>query len=242
MTRNDLVTGSSTGIGRETARLFAKKGFNVIINCSSNVESLSDLQAEIMALGVDCLAFVGDVGQYDEIDRLFNEMAKKNLIPDIIINNAGISHVGLLQDMSIGEWNRVISTNLTAAFNTSKLAIPYFLQKGHGKIINISSMWGSAGASCEVAYSASKGGLNTFTRALAKELAPMNIQVNAVAFGVTDTRMNDFLTAEEKRALLEEIPAGRMCSAKEAAEIIYSVASLNEYVTGQIINADGGYI
>jgi 3-oxoacyl-[acyl-carrier protein] reductase len=162
------------------------------------------------------------------------------MIPDILINNAGISYVGLLQDMSPEEWRSVIDTNLTSAFNCSKCAIPYMLKKHSGRIVNISSMWGNVGASCEVAYSASKGGINTFTKALAKELAPSGIAVNAIAFGMVDTRMNAFLDEEEKASLIEEIPAGRILSPQESADIIYSVSMMNSYVTGQIITADGG--
>lgn len=142
--------------------------------------------------------------------------------------------------MTSDEWKHIIDVNLTSVFNCSKLIIPHMLSKKSGHIINISSMWGNVGASCEVAYSASKGGVNTFTKALARELAPSNIAVNAIAFGTVDTRMNHFLDAEEKAALIEEIPAGRFLNPQESAEIIYSVATLNPYVTGQIITADGG--
>lgn len=144
--------------------------------------------------------------------------------------------------MAFDEWQRIIDTNLTSVFNVCKCAIPYFLHKGCGRIINISSMWGVCGASCETAYSASKGGVNSFTKALAKELAPSRIAVNAVAFGVVDTSMNAFLSDEERRDLIDEIPAGRMCTPLEAAHIIYDISNLSEYVTGQIITADGGLI
>ena len=157
-----------------------------------------DLEREILEMGGRVLSYAKDVSQFNEVSEMFRELETQNMIPDILINNAGISYVGLLQDMSPEEWRSVIDTNLTSAFNCSKCAIPYMLKKHSGRIVNISSMWGNVGASCEVAYSASKGGINTFTKALAKELAPSGIAVNAIAFGMVDTRMNAFLDEEEK--------------------------------------------
>ena len=144
--------------------------------------------------------------------------------------------------MDIQEWDRVINTNLTSAFYMSKLTIPYMLRKKSGKIINISSVWGNVGASMEVAYSASKGGLNAFTKALAKELAPSNIQVNAVACGLIDTDMNSVYTREELEEVIKEIPANRMGQPSEAAKLVYSLCEENTYLTGQIITLDGGWI
>lgn len=241
MSLNVLITGASKGIGKATALRFAKEGFNIIITCSNSKEELNSLHQEILGYGVKCHSFVGDISQYDQVALLFNQLKENNLIPHIVINNAAISHIGLLQDMSIHEWNRLIGINLTGAFNTCKLAIPYFVSNKSGRIINISSMWGNCGASCEVAYSASKGGINTFTKALAKELAPSSISVNAIAFGMVDTSMNSFLSAEERMAITEEIPAGRILTPEEAADIIFDVSKLNTYITGQIITADGGY-
>ena len=235
-----LITGASSGIGRETALKYAKNEHPVIIICKNNHSALMDLEREILEMGGRVLSYVKDVSQFNEVSEMFRELETQNMIPDILINNAGISYVGLLQDMSPEEWRSVIDTNLTSAFNCSKCAIPYMLKKHSGRIVNISSMWGNVGASCEVAYSASKGGINTFTKALAKELAPSGIAVNAIAFGMVDTRMNAFLDEEEKASLIEEIPAGRILSPQESADIIYSVSMINSYVTGQIITADGG--
>lgn len=235
-----LITGASSGIGRETALKYAKNEHPVIIICKNNRSALIDLEQEILEMGGRVLSYVKDVSQFNQVSDMFRELESQNMIPDILINNAGISYVGLLQDMTPEEWRRVIDTNLTSAFNCSKCAIPYMLKKHSGRIVNISSMWGNVGASCEVAYSASKGGINTFTKALAKELAPSGIAVNAIAFGMVDTRMNAFLDEEEKASLIEEIPAGRILSPQESADIIYSVSMMNSYVTGQIITADGG--
>lgn len=242
MSKTVLITGSARGIGRETAILYAEKGYTVIINCAHESEELHSLESRLKEAGASFMTFVKDVAQFENVRGIFDILEQNGLIPDIIINNAGISYVGLLQDMTPDEWRKIIDTNLTSVFNVCKCAIPYFLQKDGGRIINISSMWGVCGASCETAYSASKGGVNSFTKALAKELAPSRIAVNAVAFGVVDTSMNAFLSDEERRDLIEEIPAGRMCTPCEAAHIIYDISNLSEYVTGQIITADGGLI
>ena len=161
---------------------------------------------------------------------------------DILINNAGISIIGLFQDLSRADWMRLMDTNVGSVYNCCHFAIPHMVHEKCGKIINISSVWGIAGASCEAAYSASKGAVNALTRALAKELAPSNIQVNAVAFGVIDTQMNQCFSEEERRALKEEIPADRMGTCAEAAEMISQVLHSPAYLTGQVITMDGGWI
>lgn len=237
-----LITGSSRGIGKAIAIKYAKKGYNVVINCIKNEELLENVKKEIEGYQVSCYAFVGDMGDYDTAARLFQEIKKLYGHLDILINNAGISHVGLLSDMNLETWNKLINNNLTSVFNCCKLAIPDMVQQQNGKIVNISSVWGNVGASCEVAYSTTKGGINAFTKALAKELAPSNIQVNAIACGAIDTEMNHFLTDEELVALVEEIPAGRLGTAEEVADFVYSITHKNQYLTGQIISLDGGWI
>ncbi|MCM1309297.1 MAG: SDR family NAD(P)-dependent oxidoreductase [Butyrivibrio sp.] len=235
-----LITGASRGIGRETALLFAENGFDAVINCRESADELTRLAGELEGFGARALPIVRDVSDLASVAEMFEIMSESGMLPDIVINNAGVSHIGLLQDMSGEEWDRVIGTNLSSVFNVCKCAIPHMLRSGGGRIINISSMWGNTGASCEVAYSASKGGVNAFTKALAKELAPSRIQVNAVALGAVDTRMNSFLSRDELDAFTAEIPCGRLCSAREAARIIFRLAFLDEYVTGQVITADGG--
>lgn len=157
---------------------------------------------------MDVLTSIGDVSDYTYMEQLFSQSEARFGGIDILVNNAGISHIGLLEDMTIDEWNRIIGVNLTSVFSASKLALPHMIHQKSGKILNISSIWGNVGASCEVAYSACKGGINSFTRALAKELAPSNIQVNAIACGVIDTEMNACFSEEERAQLAEEIPAG----------------------------------
>ena len=206
------------------------------------ISSFSDKKKSLEELyHIPVLASVGNIGDSAYVCKLFDEIKAHFGGVDVVVNNAGISHIGLLTDTSFEEWEALIQTNLSAAFYTSKLSIPYMLSKHAGKIINISSVWGTVGASCEVAYSASKGGLNAFTKALAKELAPSNIQVNAIACGCIDTAMNQCFSAEERAALEEEIPTGRFGTPEEVAELTYSLASNHNYLTGQIITLDGGW-
>ncbi|SFR65018.1 elongation factor P 5-aminopentanone reductase [Anaeromicropila populeti] len=240
--RTVLVTGSSRGIGKAIALKYAEEGYDVIINCKKNKEQLEVVRKDIEAFGVSCLSVLADVSQYQEVNRLFQSIENKFGKLDVLINNAAISHIGLLQDMTPEQWNEIIQTNLSSVFYCSRLAIPYMLSSKSGKIITISSVWGLAGASCEVAYSAAKGGIHAFTKALAKELAPSNIQVNAVACGAIDTEMNHFLSEEERETLKEEIPANRLGQPEEVAELVYSITQKNEYLTGQIISLDGGWI
>ena len=183
-----------------------------------------------------------NIGNYQLCrDKIWDKIQEMDLKIDILVNNAGISHIGLLQDMSYEEWKNLIDINLGSVFTMCRHAIPFMQKEGHGKIVNISSVWGNTGASCEVAYSASKGGINSFTRALAKELAPCNIQVNAVAFGAIDTDMNQFLSMEEREHLIQEIPAGYIASPEEAAQFISSLTDCGTYLTGQVISFDGGW-
>lgn len=242
MKKTVLVTGSSRGIGRAIAMKFAESGCNLVINCSSGRDHLLELEKEIESLGAGCLAVQADVGNREDCLRLFQEIHESFGDVDILVNNAGISRIGLLQDMEFSQWDQLLRTNLTSVFHCCKLAIPGMVKKQSGKIINISSVWGVCGASCESAYSASKGGVNALTRALAKELAPSHIQVNAIACGAIDTKMNSFLSPEETDGLLEEIPAGRMGTPDEVAELAFQLAKSPDYLTGQIIQLDGGWI
>lgn len=237
-----LVTGASRGIGKAVAVKFAKKGYNVIINCAHREQELLQAKKEIEGYQVSCTAFLGDMGDMTACQRLFEMIRKQYGTLDVLVNNAGIDYIGLLQDMSCEDWDRILRTNLTSVFNCCKLAIPVMLAAEAGKIINISSVWGNVGASCEVAYSATKGGINAFTKALAKELAPSNIQVNAVACGAIDTEMNRWMEEDELINLVDEIPAGRLGSAEEIADFVYHLGYKGTYLTGQVIGMDGGWI
>lgn len=238
-----LITGASRGIGRAIATAFARAGCNIVITCSKSEQELLELQTGLETkYAVDVLASIGDISDYQYVEHLFSHIAERFHGVDILINNAGISYVGLLEDMTIDEWNRIIGVNLTSVFSTCKLAVPHMLAEKSGKIINISSVWGNVGASCEVAYSACKGGMNAFTKGLAKELAPSNIQVNAIACGCIDTQMNACFSEEERTALADEIPAGRFGLPEEVASLALSLANGTDYLTGQIITLDGGWL
>ncbi len=242
MKKTALVTGASRGIGQAIAFTLAAHGYDLAVCCSSNPGQLLPVQQAASAAGVRCLPFQADVSKSQDCVRMFEAIEKSLGGVDLLVNNAGISKIGLLQDMPFEEWERLISVNLSSVFYCCKLAIPGMVRKKQGTIINISSVWGVCGASCEAAYSASKGGVNALTMALAKELAPSGIQVNAIACGAIDTDMNRFLEPEERNALLEEIPAGRMGTPEEAAQLVLQLAQSPSYLTGQIIRLDGGWI
>ena len=242
MKQTVLITGASRGIGRAIAIAFAKHGYQLALTCSKTKTELEALSQELKtSYDTDVLTSIGDISDYHYVEKLFTEVTTRFGGVDILINNAGISYVGLLTDMSIKDWDRIVNTNLTSIFSTSRLAIPYMIHKKAGKIINVSSVWGNVGASCEVAYSACKGGMNSFTKALAKELAPSNIQVNAIACGCIDTQMNACFSEEDREALAEEIPAGRFGSPDEVANMILNLVTSPSYLTGQIITFDGGW-
>lgn len=237
-----LVTGASRGIGKAVAIKFAKKGYNVVISCVHRAEQLEQTRREIESFQAPCLAYLGDMGDLKSCETLFSQIRSRFGGVDVLVNNAGISYIGLLQDMSSEDWERMLHVNLTSVFNCCKLAIPYMVRQKQGKIVNVSSVWGVVGASCETAYSATKGGINALTKALAKELAPSNIQVNAVACGAIDTEMNHFLHREDLIGLMEDIPAGRLGKAEEVADLAYHLGYKESYLTGQIIGLDGGWI
>lgn len=233
-----LITGASRGIGAAIAKEFAAAGYNLILTCSNSYEDLKALADSLKtAHGVKCQTAKVDMGCEADVEALFAPIKRL----DVLVNNAGIAHIGLLSDMTADEWHRVMAVNLDSCFYTCRKAIPLMVHEHAGKIINISSVWGSHGASMEVAYSASKGGMNTFTKALARELAPSNIQVNAIACGVIDTKMNSCLSEEDLEALREEIPADRLGQASEVAKLVLQTANAPEYMTGQIITIDGGW-
>lgn len=237
-----LITGASRGIGRAIALKFANEGWNLVITCLERQELLMQTMLECEEKGVACLPVVCDAGDPDACQKLFDRARNRFGRIDALVNNAGISWMGLLQDMTTEQWDRILRTNLSSVFHCCRLAIPDMVSRHKGHIINISSVWGVDGASCEAAYSATKGGVNALTKALARELAPSGIQVNAIACGAIDTEMNSSaLSPEELLALAEEIPAGRLGRADEVADLTYSIATGSAYLTGQIIGLTGGW-
>ena len=237
-----FITGASRGIGRAIAEEFARHGYCLAINCKNSGEALLSYAEELAnRYHVTCLPLFGDAGEEPFIIEAFQAIDHKFGRIDVLVNNAGISKIGLLADLSLREWNQILQTNLTSLFCCCKHAIPRMLRSQSGSILNISSVWGTVGASCEVAYSASKGGVNAFTKALAKELAPSHISVNAIAFGVIDTQMNQCFTPEERSQLMEEIPAGRFGAPLEAAQLALTLVEAPSYLTGQVVAMDGGW-
>lgn len=233
-----LVTGASRGIGAAIAEALAKEGYDLFITCRHSEDQLTSLSERLAGtFGVSCAPVLADMGNPADVERLFTHIDRL----DVLVNNAGISYVGLLHEMSYEDWNHVIQTNLCALFYTSRLAVPLMLREQNGSILNISSVWGNVGASMEVAYSASKGGVNSFTKALAKELAPSHIRVNAIACGVIDTDMNKCFSPEDMEMLRAEIPADRIGQPEEAAQMVLSILHAPEYMTGQVITLDGGW-
>ena len=231
-----LITGASRGIGKAIAKAFAQAGYDLILTCSKTLPELEAFAQELNA-GIHCQAYQVDASDPAQVEALFQKVSRL----DVLVNNAGISYVGLLHEMSPEEWRRVLSTNLDSCFYTCKYAIPLMLQNHAGRIINISSVWGNVGASMEVAYSASKGGINAFTKGLAKELAPSNVQVNAIACGVIDTSMNACFSKEDMDSLVAEIPADRIGDPSEVAALALQLATAPAYLTGQVITLDGGW-
>lgn len=233
-----LVTGASRGIGRAIAEALAGEGYHLYLTCRHSEAELTQLSHYLSeTFSVRSTPILADMGDPQDVERVFSEISELT----VLVNNAGISHVGLLHEMSTEQWQSLMNVNLNALFYTCRLAIPLMLQRHAGKILNISSVWGNVGASMEVAYSASKGGVNAFTKALAKELAPSGIQVNAIACGLIDTDMNRGFSAEDLEALRVEIPADRIGQPKEVARLVLSLLHGPDYLTGQIITMDGGW-
>lgn len=236
-----IVTGASRGIGKGIAIELAKAGASVVINYKNNDEAAEKTLKEIRELGVYALKIKGDVSDYEFSKCMIKTTLEKLGKIDILINNAGVSKVGLFMDEVPEEWDNIINVNLKGTINCSHSVVSEMIKQKSGSIINISSMWGNVGASCEVIYSASKGAINSFTKSLAKELAPSNIRVNAIAPGVIDTEMNSWLTEEERRALASEIPMMKFGEVCDVGLLVTFLASENsKYITGQVISVDGG--
>lgn len=242
MKKTVVITGASRGIGRAAAMLFARQGFDLALSCRNNTQLLETLRAEAQGMGSHCLIFTGDMGDPGTCREFFGRIRERFPRIELLINNAGRSLNGLFQDMSEDQWQQLLSSNLNSAVYCSQQAIRMMLPFQSGCILNVSSVWGNAGASCEAAYSATKGAINSLTKALAKELAPSHIRVNAAAFGLIDTDMNRFLTPDEQDALTQEIPSGRMGTPEEAALLLWQLYRAPKYLTGQIVTMDGGWI
>lgn len=238
-----LITGASKGIGKAIALRFAKEGASVIINYRKSHVEAEEVKSTIEELGGYAFLLQGDVSDYTTCSDMMKTIIDKFGKIDILINNAAISQIGIFYDCTEEIFDNIINTNLKGVFNLTHNAVKHMLPRREGVIINISSMWGEVGASCEVIYSASKGGINSFTKALGKELAPSNIRVNAISPGVINTSMNSWLSEEEREELLSEIPMMRMGKPEEIASLAVFLASDQcTYMTGQVLRVDGGFI
>lgn len=238
-----LVTGASRGIGRAIAFQLAKEGATVIINYSKDNEGAEKTLAEINEIGGFGKIIKADISSFEGCKKVIDEIINSFGKIDILVNNAGKSNVGLFMDASKEDIDNLMGTNLLGAMYLSKHALPHMTSKGRGNIINISSMWGEVGASCEVIYSTTKGGINLFTKSLAKEVAAMGIRVNAIAPGVIETEMNSFLDEKEKESLKEEIPFGRFGQSDEIGRVVAFLCKDGcDYLTGQVIRIDGAMI
>ncbi len=238
-----LVTGSSRGIGAGIAKLFAHNNYKVVLNCKTNVEKMMELKEELLKINDDIIGIQCDVSKFNDVKNMFEKIETTWGNVDILINNAGISYYGLFNQMEEKNWEEVIGANLISAINCSRVAIESMIEKKSGEIINISSMWGDNGSSCEVIYSASKAGIDGFTKALAKELGPCNVKVNAIACGLIDTEMNNNFSKSEINDIIDCIPLGKIGSVTDVAQLCLFLASeKNSYITGQIIKIDGGFI
>ncbi|KEI01761.1 SDR family oxidoreductase [Clostridium botulinum] len=238
-----LVTGASRGIGKAIALEFAKLGASVIINYKNDDKAAEETLKEIKDNGGYSIAIKGDVSSYIFTNKMIKEIIDKFGKIDVLVNNAGISKVGLFIDMKEEEFDNIININLKGVFNTCHNVAKYMISQRSGSIINISSIWGGVGASCEVIYSASKGGINSFTKALGKEFASSGIRVNAIEPGVIDTEMNRWMSQEERSKLEEEIPMMRFGNGSDIGKLATFLASeQSTYITAQVITVDGGYL
>ena len=238
-----LITGGSRGIGAAAARLLARRGWGVAVGYHQNGERAQALADELSRLGAPAMAVGADVADPVQVARMVDNVLEKFCQLDILVCSAGISHVGLISQIDEDEWRRLFAVNVDGVHHCCRAVLPHMLGRKSGSIVTVSSMWGQVGASCEAAYSATKGAVIAYTKALAKELGPSNIRVNCVAPGVIDTEMNAHLTPDDMAALAEETPLGRIGTAEEAAAAIAFLASDEaSFLTGQVVCPNGGLV
>ena len=235
-----VVTGGSRGIGAQIVKTLANENYKVILNYNNSKEQAEKIQQELLEQGKEIEIIKADVSKREETEKLIQFAINKFNKIDVLINNAGISQEGLFTDVTEEEWQKIINTNLNSVFYCNQQALKYMIQEQQGCIINISSIWGETGASCEVAYSTTKAAINGMTKALAKEVGPSNIRVNAIAPGIIDTDMNRNLTNEELEQIKEQIPLNKIGKALDIAKCVKWLIE-DEYTTGQVISINGGW-
>lgn len=238
-----IITGGTRGIGKQIALTFAKEGYNIAINYRTENEDLKNTKKEIEENNVKCFTFQGDVTNFKDCEQFVKQIVEEFGNIDVLVNNAGITRDTLLMRMKEEDFKQVIDTNLIGTFNVTKNVISYMMKARSGRIINISSVVGISGNAGQTNYSASKAGIIGFTKSLAKEVASRNITVNAVAPGFIETQMTDVLKDDIKEEIAKKIPLKRMGTPQDVANVVKFLASSDSsYITGQVINIDGGML
>jgi 3-oxoacyl-[acyl-carrier protein] reductase len=244
MKKTVFITGASRGIGAACAIYFAKQGYDVAINYLSNIDKAQEVAETIRAMGQNAYIYQGDVADYEQMRTIIKKCTNDLGHIDVVVNNAGIAQQKLFTDTTPDEWHRMFSVNVDSIYNVLSCVLPQMINRKSGSVVNVSSMWGICGASCEVAYSASKSAVIGLTKALAQELAPSNIRVNCVAPGLIDTEMNNNLSEEDIRGVIEETPLGKIGKAEDIAKAIFFLADdeYSSFTTGQILSPNGGLV
>ena len=238
-----FISGASRGIGRAAALKLASLGYDLALNYHTNYDAAQNVQHEAQKYGVKVLLLAGDIADENNVREMFRKIGETFGGADVVVNNASFAEQLMFQDITYEKWRRMFAVTVDGAFFTVQNALPHMLHEKRGRIINISSIWGEVGASCEVHYSAAKGALIAMTKALAKELGPSGITVNCITPGVIDTDMNAHLSAEDLAELCEETPLGRLGSPDDIAETVAFLASAEAgFITGQIIGVNGGFV
>ena len=239
-----LITGASRGIGAACARVFAREGYNVVINCKENEEKARALSQELEgAFGVSTLVIKADVSKNGDVRKMFRAALERFGFIDVLINNAGISLIKLFTETTDEEWEKMTATNLDAVFFCCQAALPLMIREHRGAIVNIASMWGEVGASCEVAYSAAKAGVIGLTKALSKEVAPAGVRVNCVSPGVVMTDMMSEVDDDTLKSLKDETPLGTLGTPNDVAEAAFFLSSEKAaFITGQVLGVNGGMV
>ncbi len=243
MRKTVLITGGSRGIGRATAELFAVQGYNVIINYLRSEAGATAIAAKLAAAGHNAMTYKADVSDREQVNSMVAAALDTFGTIDILINNAGIAQQKLFTDITAEDWNTMLDVNVRGIFNCCQAVVPSMIKRHQGKIINVASIWGITGASCEVHYSTAKAAVIGFTKALARELGPCNIQVNCVAPGIIETDMNADLDEEVKVSLKEATPLMRFGTPLEVAyALLYLASEQADFLTGQVLSPNGGFV
>lgn len=243
MKKTVLITGASRGIGKSIAKLFALNNYNVIINYFKSDMLAKKLVEELKEINEATIAIKADISNKSEVDEMFEQIRLSFHCVDVLINNAGIANQILFTDMTAKQWDQIFDVNVKGMFHCTQAVAKDMICRKNGKIINISSIWGLCGASCEVAYSASKAAVIGFTKALAKELGPSNIQVNCIAPGIIETDMNNSLDADTVESLINQTPLGKIGSAEDIAHTaLFLAGEQANFITGQVISPNGGFV